>query len=79
VRYLFAVVGILFVVGLALDVAPFGVLAMWAVLALLVISSIIGARRGNRERALHRAVFLNDSLIGFKESVEDDHKRRSEP
>jgi hypothetical protein len=77
VRYVLAVLAALFVMGLVFDVAPFEVVATWAVVALLVASAIMGSRSGNREQALKRTIFINDSLIGYMESVFDEADRRS--
>jgi hypothetical protein len=76
-RYVVLAVVVLVYMGMLFSIAPFGVLMTWGVVVVLAASGINGARRGNRPRTLQRVIFLNDSLIGYKESVDDEHKRGS--
>ena len=74
-RYVLLAVVILVYMGMLFSIAPFGVLMTWAVLLVLIALGINGARQGNRPRALQRVIFFNDSLIGYKESIDDQVRR----
>lgn len=72
-KYIVAVVGILFLVGWATGAVPVDAMAAWAVIVILV-AAVFRSRRRDRVGGLQRAVFYGGSLIGFKESVEDHPK-----
>lgn len=74
-RYLVVTIAILVYTGIIFSVAPLHVLTVWAVIILLIGSAVVGSRRGDRERALQRQIFLNDSLLGYMEAVDDQRKR----
>jgi hypothetical protein len=78
-RYVLVAAAILFYTGFIFSVAPLHVLIVWTVLVLLIASSIFGSRRGDRTRALQRQIFLNDSLLGYMEAVDDKRKRDQNP
>lgn len=57
VRHVVAVVGVLFLVGLAAVALPFEVLATWSVVVILVETAFSGVRWTNRVAALQRTLY----------------------
>ena len=66
-----AATGVLFLLGLVTGFLPVEVLVMLAIFVVLAGAALTGASSRNRVAAMQRAVFLNDSLIGYIESVSD--------
>jgi hypothetical protein len=77
-RYVAATIGVLFLLGLVTGFLPVEVLVMLAVFALLAAAALTGTSDRNRVRGLRRAVFLNDSLMGYWESMSDRIGGRSD-
>lgn len=72
VKLVLAATGVSFLLGLVSGVFPVEVLLMLALFVVLAGAAITGSTSRNRVAAMRRAVFLNDSLIGYIESVSDD-------
>jgi hypothetical protein len=71
-RYVLAVTGAFFLLGLLTGFLPVEVLIMLSVFALLGGSALVGARSRNRVRSLQQAVFITDTLIGFRGTAPDE-------
>ena len=71
-RYVLAVTGAFFLLGLLTGFLPVEVLIVFSVFALLAGSAVVGARSRNRVRSLQQAVYITDTLIGFRSSTPDE-------
>jgi hypothetical protein len=70
-KFVLATVGILAVAGLVTGVLPWEVLLMLSLFVVLASAAVTGVGQRNRVRALRRAIFLNDSLIGYHETLSE--------
>jgi len=70
-KFVLATVGVLAVVALVTGVLPWEVLLMLSLFVVLAGAAVAGAGQRNRVRALRRAIFLNDSLIGYHETLSE--------
>ncbi len=71
-RYVLAATVVFFLLGLLTGFLPVEVLIVLSVFALLAGSALVGARSRNRVRSLQQAVFITDTLIGFRGTIPDD-------
>ena len=76
-RYVVAATGGLFLLGLLTGFLPVEVLVMLSVFALLAGSAVVGARTRNRVSSLRQAVFITDTLIGFRGPTSDEDPNRN--
>ena len=71
-RYVVAASGVFFLLGLLTGFLPVEVLIVLSVFALLAGSAVVGARSRNRVKSLQQAVFISDTLIGYRRTMRDE-------
>jgi hypothetical protein len=76
-KYVVAVTGVLFFVGLLTGILPVEVLIMLSVFVLLAGSAMVGARSNNRVRSLQQAVFITDTMIAYRGDSPDQDPNRN--
>lgn len=74
-RYVIGAVGVVFLVLWATGAMPVEVLGPWFVIGILALAAFRGAGQHNRVSSLRRTLFFNESLISYKETLDDDLRR----
>jgi hypothetical protein len=79
VRYVIATVVALFVIGWATGAMPVQAMAVIAIIVILAAASFTGGRSRRGPGGLQRTVFYNDSMIGYKEQINEQIRKGEHP